>query len=380
MSSSQTVRVPSLVGGVPTKADFAPSIIFAVAYGLSVIPFIRRFINKDSRTWTLALGTLPFSIERVVVYAIRASQSHDHNLGDTLSKGKLVYQQVSFALGFVSFASDAVAFVRAVLVNTTLEDPQRGSVDKPRQRYWYRRASDIAGLLWMVSTVSGGVAYSKMPGSGDHQDQADQLYRLRYASASTALFFFVAYLVALLAIRRRIQWLDRRAIDWVCFILAVSCIVPIYRLVVLHYTTSFLNILPSTPPLYPSSSLTTTTSKATFYIFHSLPELILAWTIQTLNLRKVFNTGPFGDWRGSDRKYGIVQLREKGVYVDGVGVPKVVEEKENQGVTPEREQKKSKGFGIFKKFSRKDSDGSDGTTTRPSEAGADSNADLVRAV
>ncbi|KAG9049571.1 hypothetical protein FS837_009909 [Tulasnella sp. UAMH 9824] len=377
--SSQTVRVPSLVGGVPTKADFAPSIIFAVAYGLSVIPFVRRFLNKDSRTWTLALGTLPFSIERVVVYAIRASQSHDHNLGDTISKGKLVYQQVSFALGFVSFASDAVAFVRATMVNTTLEDPNRGSVDQPDKRRLYRRCSELAGWMWLAATVPGIVAYTKMPGSGDHQDQADQLYRLRYASSATALFFFVTYLAVLLTIRRRIQWLDRRAIDWVCFILVGSCIVPIYRLAVLHYTTSFLNVLPSTPPLYPTDSLTTTASKATFYIFHALPELILAWTIQTLNLRAVFNTGPFGDWRGSDKKYGIVQLREKGVYVDGVGVPKQVEEKQNDGATAQGEQKKSTSFGIFKKLGRKDSDGSDATTTRPSET-ADSNADLVRAV
>ncbi|KAG8938226.1 hypothetical protein FRC00_000441, partial [Tulasnella sp. 408] len=157
------------------------------------------------------------------------------------------------------------------------------------------------------------------------------------------------------------------------------CIVPIYRLIVLHYTTSFLNVLPSTPPLYPTDSLTTTASKATFYIFHALPELILAWTIQTLNLRAVFNTGPFGDWRGSDKKYGIPQLREKGVYVDGVGVPKQVEEKHNGSATAEGEQRKSNGFGIFKNLGRKNSDGSDGTTTRPSET-ADSNADLVRAV
>lgn len=381
---AQTIRVPSLVGGVPTKADFVPSILFAIAYALSVIPFIRRFANKDARTWTLALGTLPFSIERVVVYAIRASQSHDHNLGDTLSKGKLVYQQVSFALGYVSFASDAVAFVRAVLVNTTLEDPARGSFDKPRRRFWYRRASDLAGLLWMVSTVPGGVAYSKMPGSGDHQDQADQLYRLRYASTATALFLFLAWLVVLLSIRRRIQWLDRRAIDWICFILGFSCIVPIYRLVVLHYTTSFLNVLPSTPPLYPSDSLTTPASKATFYIFHSLPELILAWTIQTLNLRAVFNTGPFGDWRGSDKKSGIVRLREKGVYVEGVGVPKE-EAKKDQGDANNaaREPKRFMGLGLFGKLARKDSATSNDTTVvgRPSDAGVGSNADdLVRAV
>ncbi|KAG9018178.1 hypothetical protein FRB90_012022 [Tulasnella sp. 427] len=354
-TDAQTMRVPSLVGGVPTKADFVPSILFSIAYGLSLIPFIRRFLNKETRVWTLAMGVLPFSIER------------------NLSKGKLVYQQVSFALGYISFASDCVAFMRAVMVNTTLADPHRGSVDQPRRRYWYRRVADVAGFLWLVSTVPGIVGYSKMPGSGEHQDQADQLYRLRYASTAAALFLFIAWFVVLQTIRRRIQWLDRRAIDWVCFILAFNCIVPIYRLVVMHYTTTFLNVLPSSDPLYPSSSLTTSASKATFYIFHSLPELVLAWTIQSMNMRAVFNTGPFGDWRGSDKAPGAPQLRQNGLYIDGVGVPKQTNWSGKKNTSGQGEKKKetswaSKAFGLGL-LRRKSSERSEDATVvgRPSD-------------
>lgn len=88
----------------------------------------------------------------------------------------------------------------------------------------------------------------------------------------------------------------------------------------MHYRTSFLNVLPSSPPLYPDSSLTSAGHKATFYIFHSLPEYLVALYIQTSNLRAIFNTGPFGDWRASDRRGGIPRLRKDGVYVDDVGI------------------------------------------------------------
>ncbi|KAG8913856.1 hypothetical protein FRC00_001443 [Tulasnella sp. 408] len=318
--SDQPHKIPSLVGGFPTQADFAPSIIFAVAYGLSVIPFLIRFWNPNTRTYLLGIGTFAYAVERVVVWSIRAAQSHDHHLGETLSKGRLVYQQVSFALGFIGFGSDCVAFMRAAMVNTTLEDPKRGSIDKPRDRFWYRRAADLAGLLWLIASVPGAIGYSKMPGAAAHPEDADKLFRLRYVSSAAALFLFYFFFILLRYVRNRVEWLDRRAVDCTCAILSLASVVAIYRLSVIHNTTSVLNVLPSTPPLYPPGSLTTTASKATFYIFHALPELIIAWAIQCLNIRSIYNTGPWGDWQGTDDRGGIARLRQNGVYVDGVGV------------------------------------------------------------
>lgn len=95
----------------------------------------------------------------------------------------------------------------------------------------------------------------------------------------------------------------------------LQCVICVYRLSTLHYTSSFLNILPSPP--YP---LTNPAAKALFYVFHAAPELITALYIQTVNLRKVFNTGPYGDWQGSDRRGGIPRLRKDGVFVNGVGI------------------------------------------------------------
>ncbi|KAG8898635.1 hypothetical protein FRB99_007245 [Tulasnella sp. 403] len=323
-NNSTQVYVPSLVGGIPTKGDFVPSILFAIASALSLIPFIRRFINKDTRTIFLAIGTLSFSIERVIVYAIRAFMSHTHHPGQVLNNRLLVYQQASFTLGYLSFAPDYVTFVRTLMVNTTLEDPVRGSEDQPRTRFWMRRAADMGGLLWLIAIIPGVIAYSQ-PSSAIHdQQKEDTVFLLRYLSSGAAVVLIVAFVVILRYVQPRIRYLDRRAVDIVCCICAFTAIVPIYRLTILHHRTTSLNVLgtPPSSPLYPPDSLTTTPSKVTFYLFHCLPELIIATYIQSMNLRAVFNTGPFGDWGLMDKGFGIPQLRQNGVYVDGVGVPK----------------------------------------------------------
>lgn len=172
-------RIPSLVGGVPTKADLAPSIIFSVAFALSLIPWLRRFINHKTRTVTLSIGVFLFSFERIIVYAIRASLAHNHSPGDTLSKGKLTYLQVSFALGYIGFANDCVQFLRAILVNATLEDPVRGSQDDPKTRFWSRRWTDFYGLTFLGATVTGALAYSAFPHSADNLHDANRVFGLR---------------------------------------------------------------------------------------------------------------------------------------------------------------------------------------------------------
>lgn len=89
VTTSSAVRVPALIGGVPDQTDLAPSILFAVLYVLSLIPHIIHYFNSDTRTITFCLGTVAFSIERIVVWSLRASLAKVHHPGDTLSKVSL---------------------------------------------------------------------------------------------------------------------------------------------------------------------------------------------------------------------------------------------------------------------------------------------------
>lgn len=102
-------------------------------------------------------------------------------------------------------------------------------------------------------------------------------------------------------------------------------VIPLYRLIALSSTSSFFNILPEPP--YP---LTSAGAKALFYIFHVLPEIVVAWFIQSANVRALFNTGPWGDSQNIKSKGPPPRLRVEGVVVDGVGV-----ENEKDGVEDE---------------------------------------------
>lgn len=64
----------------------------------------------------------------------------------------------------------------------------------------------------------------------------------------------------------------------------------IYRLSVMYRTTTTLiSISPS--------SLNTPAAKATFYVFHMMPEWISVSLLLGLNIREIFDTGMLGDWR-----------------------------------------------------------------------------------
>ncbi|EGO25807.1 hypothetical protein SERLADRAFT_388314, partial [Serpula lacrymans var. lacrymans S7.9] len=72
---SSNIAFPSPVGGVPFPSDFAPSVLFAVLYGLLVPVMAYRVANKKSRTFLL-VGSITFSIERIVLFSLRAVQAH----------------------------------------------------------------------------------------------------------------------------------------------------------------------------------------------------------------------------------------------------------------------------------------------------------------
>jgi hypothetical protein len=61
--SIMSSRFPTPVGGTPLPVDFAPSVLFAVLYGILSPLLCFRLLEKRSRT-VLLIGTAAFAIER----------------------------------------------------------------------------------------------------------------------------------------------------------------------------------------------------------------------------------------------------------------------------------------------------------------------------
>ena len=74
-----------------------------------------------------------------------------------------------------------------------------------------------------------------------------------------------------------------------------------------------------TPDISVPSSLSSPASKAAFYIFHLLPEVVVTFMLHVTDVRATFNINAWGDHAFSDKK-GVPRLLERGQVVDGVGV------------------------------------------------------------
>lgn len=312
------VHIPSLIGGFPTQDDFAPSILLIIFYSFSLFPYIRRLYDPDTRTITLGSTTTTFSIERIVVYSLRLAQSQRHRPGEDLG-GAILYQQLSFAVGYIGLIVDAVSFARAVLVNVTLEDPGRGSKDQPSLRKKIRKLLWYPTVALLVITQVGVLTFSFLHDAPNSQGKANLFRNLRYVCDVVPLLVDLVFIIGLLLVRPRLEFLDKSALDAIIKLSATIGVVPLYRLTVLHYTSLTLSVVPT--PTYPSSTLTSSSAKACFYLFHSVPEILVVYYIHCTNIRARFNTGQHGDWQHDDVKNGIPQLRLDGVITEGVGVP-----------------------------------------------------------
>lgn len=257
----------------------------------------------------------------MLLYSFRYLGAHTHYPGEDLSHayGMLVYEQIGLAVGYMGAMLDAIAFARAILVNATLEDLQRGSKDRPSLRgrirwiLWYP-----AFTLFAVSVI-GTMNYALLGPDGRGHNKTSVSQMLRYVCDTTALTTILAFVGGLIYVRPILKYLDKSALDAIIKLSLTLAVIPLYRLSVLHYTSPSLLVAPAPP--YPPGSLTSTSAKVLFYIFHAFPELLVVYYVHCVNLRAKFNTGPYGDWYQDDAKYGIPQLREEGVIVETVGVP-----------------------------------------------------------
>ncbi|KAJ3525554.1 hypothetical protein NM688_g8386 [Phlebia brevispora] len=320
MSSTQTAPTtfPAPIGGVPFKSDFVPSIIFAIAYAAVTILGLYRIIRTKSRT-LCALGTLFFVGERIIIYSLRAKQAHTPS--EDNSKGLTQYWQTTYAIGYLSVLADISAILRSLLVNTTLGgSPAAANAsefdlgtnssqsllnrqgygapmeeDQPRARFWYRRICGNLQLTSWIPVILGTVAGLQYPSVETNQKTASTVQALRYAT--TGIAFVQVLIIQGLSVwgYLRVPRIRRSGALTMAVISTLLNIVSIYRLIAMHNKTPSLT---STGP----GSLNSSAAKTTFYIFHATPEWLAAAILLAVNVREMFGTGMFGDYRSTDKK------------------------------------------------------------------------------
>jgi hypothetical protein len=216
--------------------------------------------------------------------------------------------QMSFGLGSLSIVQDVAKLLRTILVNAThpkhpysTEGHSSSNLlieeefldDQPRSRFWARRTADFTALALLPPTFVGVAAGVQYPKTLDNESKGHQVMTLRYVSAALIVLVELTILVQCvhaLVLRPRV---NKKALKLLVLLTILLMCPPIYRLCTMHNTiTSLLTRGPG--------SLSDSSAKATFYVFHVLPELIASLLYFGLNIRKMFNTGLAGDVRFRD--------------------------------------------------------------------------------
>ncbi|KAG8933254.1 hypothetical protein FRC03_006647 [Tulasnella sp. 419] len=278
----------SSLGGSLTPIDLIPSTLFTLSYAL----LFARQLRRIKFPWVLSFGTLPVVIERIVLFSLRASQSRIDWTSQSVSVS--IYQYLSFSIGFILVLSDCLFLLRCLLVNATLEDKQRGSIDLPARRFWYRRSSELAGLLCFGAIIPTSIAAVVYAGGITQSSVAERVRSLLVVGSSIALVLALALWGATRVARHCVPHIDPGATDLLSVIITLLAIVPVYRLVVLNTSSNHDSL-----------------SKTLFYGLHVLPEWGAIALLFAPDTNKIFNIGPWGDCYFNDKR-GIPVLRKHG--------------------------------------------------------------------
>ncbi|KAF9447952.1 hypothetical protein P691DRAFT_801514 [Macrolepiota fuliginosa MF-IS2] len=320
---------PSPIGGIPYPIDFAPSLVFAVAYGCLLPLVAYRIFDRNSRT-ILLIGSCIFTVERIVAFSLRAAQSV--NASKRFNVGLMAYIQSDLALGYIGIAIDLGKLLRTLLVAPTYGSdtyvqsteaesryrywistakldgaaagdkeeqrdfptkPPEGTPDAPRTRAWIRGLAGAVALAFLSAIVVGIIATSNLPNVVKGEANTDQNMVLRYVSTAVALFLIVGNAAASVWAYICLPRVNRQGCVILFVISWLLCIIAVYRLSVMQNTTESLQ---STA----SGSLNSVGDKAAFYIFHILPEWLSSALLFVFNTRRIFSTGFIGDWRLAD--------------------------------------------------------------------------------
>ncbi|OJA07839.1 hypothetical protein AZE42_06361 [Rhizopogon vesiculosus] len=319
---SSEYEFPSPVGGVPFPSDFGPSILFSLLY-FSLIPiFVVRLFNKRSRA-VVSINAIITTIERVIMFSLRTWQSR--NSAERISPGLTTYMQIMVALSYISIAHDVVVLLRCMYVNSTKgeadfvdsqDSPTAPSMsssmhplspfhsaslrlsdemvqhDDPKKRFFYRWFTDTLNLSFLAASVPGIIGNAHYRGGMDNASTANEVMISRYISSGIALFLIL--FVAVLVIRaRKLPKVKPIHVILLLLILACNASSAIFRLAFMyHRTTSLTSMSPG--------SGNTSSEKATFYIFHMFSDWLAVALLLVPNIRDLYNTGMWGDWRAMD--------------------------------------------------------------------------------
>ncbi|GJE94931.1 hypothetical protein PsYK624_111070 [Phanerochaete sordida] len=326
---SSPFEFPSPIGGVPFDSDFGPSVLFAALYAVVCLVGFWRAAFKSTRT-LLVITTLIFTIERTVIWSLRAKQAKTPS--EDFSRNLTSYWQLSFGSGYIAIFGKLVAALKplvlaaikdaapapfvlapadfargspgldpyadpeasASLLHDSLQRTPYAAVPGDEAKAEAREADPAAARkrktftriftalsLQSLAPVALGIVVGYLYVDAETSASKVNLVRpLRYVVTLMCLGLLLA-LLGMCGWAYRMPRMRRVPLLLVVGLTLVLTVVPVYQLFILgNETTTLISTAPG--------SGNTPAEKAAFYAFQAVPELLTSGTLMAINAKEVF--------------------------------------------------------------------------------------------
>ncbi|EKM54315.1 uncharacterized protein PHACADRAFT_196746 [Phanerochaete carnosa HHB-10118-sp] len=320
---SAPVSFPAPIGGVPFDNDFTPSVFFALLYAAVCLLGFWRLAREHSRTM-LVVTTLIFTIERVVVWLLRAKQAKTPS--DDLSKNLTAYWQMTFSANYIAMYGKLIVLLKSLVMDvlkpvpapivlqpgnfTQTADPEastsflhhssqqdkyrevpsnesktelverEGDLAAAHKRKIFTRISTGLGLQALLPVLTGLVMSQLYVGAETNASKANIVRLLRFAIAGMCFAILMA-LQGMCFWARRLPGIRKTPLMLIVALGLILTIIPSYHLFIMgNNTTSLISTAPG--------SGNTPAEKTAFYVFQVMVELVTSGTLLGINAKEVF--------------------------------------------------------------------------------------------
>lgn len=282
MSSFRVTSFPAISGGLPTKPDEAPSIIFVIAYVALLPPAIWRTYNYR-RPFGLLFTFVRLCLfigARIATFILRAIEATTVTLPNNPVPSVPVFtgEQVLLGVGFIVLVDLLIEMVKSHIWRTDV--PVQDETQFSQQGQANRLQQIVRGmhLLLLVAIGLGGAAGGSYNSALTNPSAALTVDKERTASTAISLTVTALCTLVSLFLLVRFPHLGAQRTLYLLFTSCILLVVPAYRISTISAQTT-------------EADLVSVATRAKFFILQATTEWLVAGLMVFVDVRVWFFAG-----------------------------------------------------------------------------------------
>ncbi|EJU04448.1 hypothetical protein DACRYDRAFT_20972 [Dacryopinax primogenitus] len=283
VSPLQVTNFPAISGGLPTRPDLAPSIVFIVAYFLLLFPTIwRAYTYRRPRMLLFTFIRLVlFLVIRIATFALRADEAVTAELpfNPLPSLNIFIAEQILLGVGFIVMLDLMVVFLQSHISRTDVPLEDETEFAQANRAPILRYFITILHASLIAAIAMGIVAGAMYSSAVSNPSKNDTVKALRIASTSIALIVVGFIVIISLLLLIRFPHLGVQRTLYLFITGGLLLVIPAFRLSTSVATHTSL------------TDLISTATRVKFYILQAMVEWIVAALLVLVDVRVWFFAG-----------------------------------------------------------------------------------------